>query len=135
MNSLVASPRSAFPALAAWLDNPWPFSSTNAMRIEESAQDGRYMVRAELPGFDSDKHIAVTAHGGLLTITADRQARESANSRSEFSYGTFSRTTALPAGADSSAITAKYIDGILEVSMPHAEDSSDKHVTIQVAKA
>jgi HSP20 family protein len=135
MNSLVTSPRSAFPALTAWLENPWPFSGTNAMRIEESTQDGRYVVRAELPGFDSDKHIAVTAHGGLLTITADRQARESGNGRSEFSYGTFSRTMALPAGADSSAITAKYTDGILEVSMPHAEHPSDKHVTIQVAKA
>jgi HSP20 family protein len=92
------------------------------------------MVRAELPGFDSDKHIAVTARGGLLTITADWQARESGNGRSEFSYGTFGRATALPAGADSSAITAKYTDGILEVSMPHAEHPSDKYVTIQVAK-
>jgi hypothetical protein len=51
MNSLVTNPRAAFPALAAWLDNSWPFSGTNAMRIEESTQDGRYLVRAELPGF------------------------------------------------------------------------------------
>jgi hypothetical protein len=90
--------------------------------------------RAGAAELDSDKHIAVTVHGGLLTITAERQAQETSG-RSEFSYGTFSRTTALPAGTDSSAMTANYTDGVLEVSMPHAEHPSDTHVTIQVAKA
>lgn len=134
MTSVVANSRLTLPGIAAWLENPWPFGEHNPMRIEESTKDGRYVLRAELPGFDQEKDIAVTAHDSLLTITAEREAGDADNGRSEFRYGSFSRTTSLPAGADSSKITAKYTDGILEISMPHAEHPSDKHVKIQVAK-
>ncbi|MER6663903.1 Hsp20/alpha crystallin family protein [Amycolatopsis keratiniphila] len=135
MTSLVSSPRLALPSLAAWLENPWPFAEHNPVRIEESTEDGNYVVRAELPGFDPDKGISVTAHNGLLTIHAEREAKSAEHGRSEFYYGRFSRTVSLPPGAETAKISAKYSDGILEVSVPHKEEPQDKQVKIQVGKA
>lgn len=135
MTSLVSSSRLALPSIAAWLENPWPFAEHNPVRIEESAEDDKYVVRAELPGFDPEKNISVTAHNGLLTIHAERETKATEHGRSEFCYGQFSRTVSLPPGAETSKITAKYTDGILEISVPHKEKPQDKQVKIQVDKA
>ena len=47
-----------------------------------------------------------------MTITAGGRFR------SEFHYGSFERSVALPAGAQSDDVTATYTDGILEVRVP-----------------
>ncbi|QWF78013.1 Hsp20/alpha crystallin family protein [Amycolatopsis sp. CA-230715] len=134
MSALVPNPRFALPSLAAWLENPWPFAEHNPVRIEESKEDNQYVVRAELPGFDPEKNITVTAHDGLLTVRAEREAKETGDGRSEFYYGTFSRTVSLPAGADADQISAKYADGILEITMPYSEHPREKQVKIQVER-
>ncbi|GAA4544904.1 Hsp20/alpha crystallin family protein [Amycolatopsis samaneae] len=135
MTALVPAPRFALPSIAAWLENPWPFAGHNPVRVEESDTDGKYVVRAELPGFDPEKHISVTTHHGLLTISAEREAREIEHGRSEFFYGKFSRTLPLPQGVDTAKVSASYADGILEVTMPHHEQTQQKEVKIDVTKA
>ncbi|MGZ4523661.1 MAG: Hsp20/alpha crystallin family protein, partial [Mycobacteriaceae bacterium] len=116
MSSLVPTPSMVFPRVAAWLENPWPLAEHNPVRIEESIKDGKYVVRAELPGFDPEKNIAVTAHEGVLRISAEGEETKKDNGRSEFYYGSFLRSVSLPAGADASKVSAKYVDGILEIS-------------------
>jgi HSP20 family protein len=40
------------------VDLPWglrPFASDRLFRVEDYAQDGRYMIRAELPGLDPQR--------------------------------------------------------------------------------
>ncbi|WP_239153910.1 Hsp20/alpha crystallin family protein [Amycolatopsis sp. FDAARGOS 1241] len=105
------------------------------MRIEDSTEEGKYTIRAELPGFEPDKHISVRTHEGMLTIEAEREAKETTGGHSEFYYGKFSRTVALPAGAEASKVEAKYADGILEITMPMAERPHEKQIKIHVDKA
>ncbi|MFI5615809.1 Hsp20/alpha crystallin family protein, partial [Amycolatopsis sp. NPDC051903] len=62
MPGLLPGSRMTLPSIAAWLDNPWPFGAHNPVRIEESTEEGKYTIRAELPGFEPDKHISVTTH-------------------------------------------------------------------------
>lgn len=102
-----------------WLEPPYallhPFAGL-AMPIEERVDNGRYVVRAEMPGIDPEKQAEVTLARGILTIHAERQAAE--NSRpSEFRYGSFTRHVALPDSADEADIEACYDNGILEVSV------------------
>ncbi|NKQ51801.1 Hsp20/alpha crystallin family protein [Amycolatopsis sp. K13G38] len=134
MSSLLPRSRTSFPVLTDWLENAWPFAEHNLMRIEETAEEGKYTVRAELPGVDPAKDVHVTAEGGLLTITAEREARTEEKGHSEFRYGSFRRTITLPTGADPSKITAKYTDGILEVVVPFETDGAGKHVEIEVTQ-
>ena len=92
------------------------------IRLEDELKEGRYEVRAELPGVDPAKDVDITVRDGVLTIKAERTEKES-NGRSEFSYGSFVRAVSLPQGADEDAITASYDKGILTVSVPVTEPS------------
>ncbi|KAA9160207.1 Hsp20 family protein [Amycolatopsis acidicola] len=134
MSSIVPRGRTALPMLAEWFESAWPFTEHSPMRIEEAVEEGKYVLRAELPGFDPDKGIRVTAEGGLLTVEAEREAKTEEKGRSEFRYGSFRRTVSLPRGADTSKIAAKYTDGILEVTVPYAEEKPGKQVEIEVTK-
>ncbi|WP_409465126.1 Hsp20/alpha crystallin family protein [Amycolatopsis sp. GA6-003] len=132
MTSLLPGSRITLPNIAAWLDRPWPFVDYNPVRIEEITEGGTYTVRAELPGFDPENHISVTTHDGLLTVEAEREERKHLDGRSEFAYGKFSRTVQLPAGAVTGEVTARYVDGILEISMPLAGQPHENRVKIEV---
>ncbi|HZQ58805.1 MAG TPA: Hsp20/alpha crystallin family protein [Acidimicrobiales bacterium] len=89
------------------------------LRVEEFRDGEDMVVRAELPGIDPDKDVEVSLTEGVLTIHAHRQerseTREKEGYRSEFRYGSFSRSVALPTGIDESGVTATYTDGVLEV--------------------
>ena len=94
-------------------------------------KEGVYEVRAELPGVDPTDDIEVTVRDGQLTIKAERTQTSESNGHSEFSYGSFVRTVALPAGADEDDIHATYDRGILTVSVPLSEDHpTEKHVEV-----
>jgi HSP20 family protein len=112
-----------------WLESPWTFlrpTSGNPMRVEDFIRDGSYVIRAELPGIEPEKDLEVTVADGVLTINAERHEESSDKHRSEFRYGTFSRSVTLPAGADEEHIEALYGHGILEVTVKLAEDKADK---------
>ena len=112
--------RSAVPELLDWLESPFmtlrPYLA-QPIRVEDFVADGRYVVRAELPGFDPEKEIDVTVGPGFLTIHAERSDESEGRHRSEFRYGKFTRTVALPADADSEDVTAGCHNGILTVSI------------------
>jgi predicted unusual protein kinase regulating ubiquinone biosynthesis (AarF/ABC1/UbiB family)/HSP20 family molecular chaperone IbpA len=119
--------RAIFPDLADWLESPWtgppPFLTGQVFRLEEAIRDNRYVIRAELPGLDPDNDIEVTVDGQILTIRAERRQQDNGAYRSEFRYGSLARTVRLPASVDAADITARYDNGILEVSVPAREVS------------
>ena len=108
----------SLPALAALR----PLFVTRSIRIEDELHDDPYEIRAELPGVDPEEDIEVTVRDGRLTITAER-ARPGANcGRSEFTYGSLTRTLVLPDGADQDDVNATYDRGILTVSVPLSDE-------------
>lgn len=124
-----------FPDLFDWLDAPWtqllPFSSAQTFRVEDYVKDDRYVIRAELPGMDPEKDVEITVAEGRLTIRAERHEEHEEPHRSEFRYGSFTRSVTLPENADIEHISASYDKGILEVTVPVAEArSAARHITI-----
>lgn len=93
------------------------------IRLEEYQKDDKYIVRAELPGIDPAKDVEVTAADGYLRLAVVRveQTEYAKDGRSEFRYGTFHRTITLPPGTQEESISAKYHDGILEITMTLGE--------------
>jgi HSP20 family protein len=115
-----------FADLLYWLEWPLttllPFTSGQTFRVEDYIQDNRFVIRAELPGLDPDKDIEVTVDDGTLTIHAERREEEEKKPhRSEFRYGSLTRSVRLPAKADAKHVTARYEKGILDVSVPVPE--------------
>jgi HSP20 family molecular chaperone IbpA len=112
--------RGLLPDLFDWLESPFsalrPFMA-QPMRLEDYVTEGRYVVRAELPGIDPDKHVEVRVAKGVLTIHAERHEETETKHRSEFYYGVYSRHVQLPAAADEDDVKATYDQGILEITV------------------
>jgi len=114
-----------------------PLIDTHLIRLEEEMQGGHYLLRAELPGIDPAKDVDITVHDGQLTIKAERSEKKEAKGRSEFFYGSFSRSVTLPAGANEDDIKATYDKGILTVDVAVPEQAAaapaEKHITVQAS--
>ncbi len=127
-----------FPDLADWLESPWtaplPFTAAQTFRIEEVIRDNHYVIRAELPGLDPETDIEVTFNGRVVTIHAERRQEDKDPYRSEFRYGSVTRSVRLPAKVPLADVTARYEKGILEVSVPVSEVKPEgSRVTIEKA--
>jgi HSP20 family molecular chaperone IbpA len=108
------------PDLVEWFEEPFLTLRPRRgqpIRIEDYTEDGRYVVRAEIAGIDPAQDLEVMAGPGYLTISAQRTSTVEEKHRSEFRYGSFSRTIELPANADSDDVTAGYAGGILTVKV------------------
>ncbi|WP_067492032.1 Hsp20/alpha crystallin family protein [Actinomadura hibisca] len=87
------------------------------IRAEDYVEDGRYVVRADLPGMDPDRDIAVSVRRDTIEIKAIRRDQHRGGHTGEISYGLFRRVVTLPRDADRDTLTTRYADGVLEVAV------------------
>jgi HSP20 family protein len=97
--------------------------------IEVTQGDGKYNVHAELAGLSPDD-VRVEVADGALVIKGDRKVAHETNDngvrRTEREYGQFYRSIPLPDGADVGHVTAKFENGLLEVTVPIPEQKDDR---------
>jgi HSP20 family molecular chaperone IbpA/protein-disulfide isomerase len=90
-------------------------------RVEIAQKDGEYQILAELPGL-SPNEVRVEVDDEAIILQGERQIQREANEggvrRSERQFGMFYRRIPLPEGADTAKASAKFRDGILEITMP-----------------
>jgi len=108
------------------------FSSTNstipAVNIREG--DESFMIEVAAPGL-AKENFKVNLDRNRLVISSERreEKNESENEyyRREFSYQSFERSFTLPESTvDGDKITAKYLNGILLVTIPKKEEVKPK---------
>jgi HSP20 family protein len=104
----------------------------HAIKVEDYTEDGRYVVRADVAGIDPEKELEVLAGAGYLTIRAHRSGTVEDKHRTEFRYGTFSRTLQLPPGTDAGDVTAEYANGILTIKVGLPGERPEAMKKIQV---
>ena len=122
------------PDVLGLFEGAWPFGPRHSVQVEDFVEDGAYVLRAELPGLDAESDIEVSATGDRLTIAAKREQETHEQHRSEFHYGSFSRTVVLPKGADAESISATYRKGILEVRVPVTEVPGERKIRVDAPK-
>lgn len=95
--------------------------------IETFGREGRFVLRAELPGL-SPNDVRIEVEDGALILEGERkselESEEKGVWRSERYYGRFSRAIALPDGAEADKAEARFENGVLEVSVPLRDDAS-----------
>jgi len=98
-----------------------------APAIEMFQRDGQLVVRADLPGMSPDD-VRIEVTDDTLTIEGERRSEVEIEDedyyRSERTYGRFSRVIALPDGVDADNAQARFENGVLEVTIPLAEEAS-----------
>jgi len=103
-----------------------------AVDVKETAD--QIVIKAEVPGMDAqDINISVT--GDVLTIKgekkAEREEKEENYHLVERSYGSFSRSLAMPAAVDLDKIEAKYDKGVLIITCPKKEEVKPKAIEVK----
>lgn len=106
----------------AWIDDMFRDGDwRRPFKLEEWREDNSMVIRAELPGVDPDKDVMVEIVDDELVITAHKSEATKKSSRhlhrSEFRYGSLTRSVPIPKDVDESKITATYNDGVLEVRL------------------
>ena len=113
-----------------------PLETEFAPAVDVKETDEAVVVKAEVPGIDAqDINISVT--GDVLTIKgekkSEREEKEENYHLVERSYGSFSRSMALPTAVDLDKIEAKYDKGVLTVTCPKKEGGKPKAIEIKTA--
>ena len=95
-------------------------------------RDDSLVIRADLPGVAADT-INVTLENRTLTISAERRASYGEGDAVVFQErfdGQISRRLRVPEWVDADAVTADYIDGVLTVTLPLAEQAKPRRITV-----
>jgi HSP20 family protein len=94
------------------------------------------VIRAELPGVDK-KEIDINVEDNRLIIqgerTRDTEFDEKSAYRLERTFGSFVRSFMLPKTVDAGKISATYVNGVLEITLPKAEAAKPRKVEIAAA--
>jgi HSP20 family protein len=103
--------------------------------IESYVEDGKFIVRTDLPGIDP-KNVEIKVVGDVLTIKGSREEKRETKKtdflRREIRYGSFERSISLPEGIKAEDLKATYHDGVIELSAAMAKEAAPKEVKIQV---
>lgn len=104
-----------------------------AVDMEETDKD--IIIKAEMPGLDpKDFQISLTEN--TLTIKGEKREEQEEKKRNyhmvERRYGSFYRSIALPCSVEGDKVDAKYNKGVLEVTLPKAEPSKAKKISVNV---
>jgi len=95
----------------------------------------KYVVRVDLPGVNKDD-IDLSVVNGRLFIRGQKKqtAEEKAGSyyRNERVFGSFERVVEFPDPIDPEKITARFVDGVLEITAPIREEAKPRQVAIEV---
>jgi len=93
------------------------------------------VVEALAPGLNPES-LEVTVKGKTLTLAGEKKpladVRREAYHRSERAAGRFVRTIHLDSEVDEDEVNARYIDGVLTVTMPKSERARPKQIEVQV---
>jgi HSP20 family protein len=110
-----------------------PSTWTPAVDIYETPE--AVVLKAELPGLTRDD-IEIQISDNTLTLKGERRftkgAEEENYLRIERAYGAFQRSFTLPATIHRERIRAVFRDGVLELTLPKAEEAKPKKIVIEV---
>jgi HSP20 family protein len=140
--SLMKTNGSLFPAIPSllddffgrdWLDLPmadWRTSGFTLLAVNVQETNDDFMIEVAAPGMKRDD-FKIELDNDVLTISSKREdsyeEKDGNYTRREFSYQSFQRSFSLPQNrVKGDEITAKYVDGVLRITVPKTEDAKVK---------
>lgn len=105
-------------------------------RMDVIERDNEFVVKTEMPGVKKDD-IEISLENGVLTISAETKSESETKEgdrviRQERRYGKYLRSLRLGKEIDEKKVKANYKDGILELTLPKAEEVKPKKITVGV---
>lgn len=102
--------------------------------VDIKEEDQQFVLQADLPGVEP-KDIEVTMEKGVLTLRGRRQSEsreeKAGYRRVERVAGEFYRRFNLPDTADSQAIKAKHLNGVLQIVIPKQANVLPRRISVE----
>jgi HSP20 family protein len=112
--------------------------SQAAPAVDLVEKDTAFEITAELPGL-SPKDVDVSMRNGSIVIKGEKKDEKEEKSKDyyvkERRYGSFERSFQVPEGVDTSAIEARYANGLLTVTLPKTIEAQKPAQKIDVKAA
>ena len=107
-----------------------------AVDVEETPEE--FIIKAEMPGFD-EKNVKITVDKHVLHITGTVDEKEDEKDGKKYlirerRHESFERSFSLPDGLDESAISAKFENGILSVTLPKTPEEKPRQIEVKINK-
>jgi HSP20 family protein len=111
-------------------------SATDYPALNVWTNDERALVTAELPGLEA-RDVEISVVGNTLTLSGSRAAEalpENARfHRRERGCGEFTRSIELPFPVKAEKVEARLEKGVLQISLPRAEEDKPRKITVKGA--
>jgi HSP20 family protein len=105
------------------------FPAVNVWVAENNA-----VITSELPGVEPED-IDISVAGKTLTIRGSRKSEELKEGESfhrrERWHGQFTKTLEMPFSIESGKVEAKFVKGILNISLPRAEAEKPRKISVK----
>ena len=105
-----------------------------APRVDLSETEEAYLIHLDVPGMSKDE-LEINFHDGTLSVRGERRAEEREENhkfvRVERQYGHFFRSFTLPKAVKHEEIGADYVDGVLTINVPKAEESKPRRIEVR----
>jgi len=110
-------------------------AETPTIKVDVKEKGGDYLVHAELPGIRKED-IHVNIDGPTVSISAERKQEKDVKEgervlRTERYFGKVSRSFQLGQDIDEDKSSAKFNDGVLELTLPKKSAAAAKRLAIQ----
>jgi HSP20 family protein len=93
-----------------------------------------FYLRAEIPGVNPNE-LAITAVRNRVSLAGKREIQREhervSYHRKERAEGSFNRTVTVPTEVDAQRVDARYADGILTLTLPKAEETKPRQITVR----
>lgn len=104
------------------------------IKLDVKEQEKAYLVHAEMPGIKKED-IHVNIDGATVSIAAERKQQKEIKEgerilRTERYFGKISRSFQLGAEIDESQAVAKFVDGVLELTLPKRAATQTRRLVI-----
>lgn len=113
--------------------------AVTAPKLDVSETKDAIEIAAELPGVD-EKDVELTVADGVLTIRGEKKTERDETDKDknwhvvERSYGSFTRSIALPFDPDMDKVDAKFDSGVLRIRLPKPPEAAKKQQKIEIKK-
>lgn len=110
----------------------WSGALVPALDVSET--DKTIEVKMDLPGIKASD-IDVQVNGNVLTVSGERKEEKEEKGKTyhriERRYGSFSRSTTLPAAVIEDKVDAQYHDGVLTITMEKTEEAKSRKIKVK----
>ncbi|MDH5548039.1 MAG: Hsp20/alpha crystallin family protein [Gammaproteobacteria bacterium] len=104
-----------------------------APKVDIIDQEKQIVIKAEIPGVDR-KDLDISLSENSITIkgaTRSETKQEKDNFlHREIRQGSFSRTLSLPCAVDAEGATARFVDGLLELTLPKDSQTKARKIVV-----